>query len=160
VASPAIDIRLSLPVAVDAQPHVLRSRLSHPLHRLHGTVAGLASHPARNVRLVREVNKVRLIENFYPRNRFFSIPVVKELFHLGLVRCRDLVTADAASDRRDSRDRGSSGARVAVLAADLEVTRVNFMAERDGLDRIRRLTQEKRRSRNRPKHEGREPQPA
>src|SRR3990172_4181044 len=85
------------------------------------------------MRRVREMNKVRLIKDLDPRNRFLSIPVLKKLFHLWLVHSCDLMTTHASLNRRDSSHCGSARVGVAVLTGDFKITRVDFMAELNGL---------------------------
>src|SRR3990167_11516223 len=87
------------------------------------------------MRRVREMNKVRLIKDLDPRNRFLSIPVLKNLFHLWLVHSCDLMTTHASLNRWDSSHRGSARIRVTVLTGDFKITRVDFMAELNGLVR-------------------------
>jgi len=82
---------------------------------------------------MREMNKVRLIEDLDPRNRFLSIPVLKNLFHLWLVHSCDLMTTHASLNRWDSSHHGSARIGVTVLTGDFKITRVDFMAELNGL---------------------------
>lgn len=103
------------------------------LHRLDGAVTSLALDIGPNVRPVLKKNEIRHSRYFHPLDGLLFIPVFLELLDFRFVRRRNFMTAHAALKRRDTGHGGAAGIAMAVLTGNLVFSRVNFVAEGDGL---------------------------
>src|SRR5439155_23759081 len=100
------------------------------------TVACLTRESEPDVVLVGEVGKLGKLEAPDPRNRLRAPPVLLDLADLGVVlRADDLVAAQAALDRRDSRVLGAPRVCVTELAVEQVLAGVDQVAEEDRLFR-------------------------
>src|SRR5262249_22587933 len=127
-----------LGVTAHAPAHRERGYLGHALHRLDGTVAGLAREADLYVPLVREVDEAGKLVDPHPWNRLLAIPVVVDLLDLGVALSGDdLVAPHAPRDGRHAGEDAAPGVSVAELTVDPVRSRVDRMTELDGLDRSR-----------------------
>jgi len=98
-------------------------------------MASLASHLCDYVSFVAEVNEIRQIIDFYPEDRPSLFPVMDKLLDLLVVFPDVLVASHAKLHGRNPRDNGPAGVDMAIETIDLVVTRMELMAEIDGLQR-------------------------
>lgn len=136
MTSIAINACLVLPMAVDAEGHVVeRKRRLQFHHRSNFAVTGFALDTLRDVRIVIEVHKVCNMVHPHPLNRLFAFPRLSHLDDLRLGRSYKLMTAHAGLERRNIRVRSSSHTAMAILASNLILPRVFRVTKRDRLAR-------------------------
>ena len=139
MAGPAIAavLYILLCMTIDAPRHPHRCNTSHTIHCLHGPVTFLTRESGLDVPLVRKVNIVGYIVNFYPRNRFAIFPVSDQLQNLRTFADAGyrLVTANAFVNTGYAGDRRLVCIDVAVLARNFIIRGVHRVTEFYGLDR-------------------------
>lgn len=137
MAGPAICGCPSAAVTLEAPAHGDGLSLGNPIHRAHVPVTDQAVNTVGNVHLVGEVDEVRHLVDPYPGDRLTVIPVTHDLLHLGVSGRDHGVAPCAALDGWNARHRGGSGVLVAEGTWDLPISRVDLVAEGDGLCRAR-----------------------
>src|SRR5262245_61772962 len=139
MARDAVERPLPLGVTRDAPAHGQRRDLRHDRHGLHWPVTGLASEPDLHVALVRELDEPGDLVDADPLHGPPVLPVGFELLdlflELGVAGGDDLVAAHAALHRGHAGVARASRVGMTVLAVDLEVARVDLVAEQDRLPR-------------------------
>ena len=124
-------------MAVDAPGHLHGCNACDPPHGFHRPVTFLALEAGLDVPLVREVHEVRHIVHRDPGNGFAVLPVFGKLQNLRFFADtrNGFVAADALAHARDTGDRRRGCIDVTVLARDLIVRRMHYVAEFAGLPR-------------------------
>ncbi len=139
MAGPAIAAMLyaSLCMTIDAPRHPHRRNTGNTIHRLHGTVTFLTCEARLDVPLMRKVNIVGKIVNFYPRYRFTIFPVGGQLQNLRTITNTGygFVTPHALANAGYAGNRCFVGIDVAVLARNLIVRGMYPVTEFDWLNR-------------------------
>ena len=142
MAHRAVADDLPLEVAGDAETHVVDVvHLVDLRHAAHVPVARGARGGAErlDVALVREVGVAREVVHPHPLDGLLVVPGLAQLLDLGLGRAvasgHHQVAAHARLHGRDARLGRDRHRVVAVLALDLELTRVDVVAEEDRLAR-------------------------
>src|SRR5262249_32020819 len=137
VADHAVERSLPLGVTGHTPAHRQGGHLGELRHRLYLPVALLAGQPYLDMALVRKVHDPGDLVDTGPLDWLPVLPEGAELLdfllELGVFRGDDLVTAHAPLDGGKAGERGTARVGVAVLAVDLELTRVNLVAEQDRL---------------------------
>jgi hypothetical protein len=128
-----VDARTLLPVAGQAELHIQCFELSRPLHGFYRTMTGLACDLSSDVRPVLKKYKIGHPCNLDPGDALLSFPVIFQFLYLGFVCSCYLVTTHAAGDGGNSSHRGSASEGVTILACNLKVAGMDFVAERYGL---------------------------
>ena len=123
----------------DAPRHVQRLDFGNPVHGFHGAVTLLTLEICLDMPLVREMHEVRNVVDFYPRNRFLSLPVTENLHdfwpvphtgYLGMTARTTIHTGHARTGR-------AAGIDVAILTGNFIFPRMNAVTEFDGLNGAR-----------------------
>lgn len=126
-------IRCWLLVTTQAPTHFQRGVLIDHFHRFHRPVAFLTPHTCGHMTLVREINKVGQAVDAHPWDRLLPLPVVSQLPNFRPAHSDELMAAHTALDRWKAGGDAASRRGVAILAVDLFIASVQFVAERDGL---------------------------
>ncbi len=141
MAGPAIAtvLYISLGMTIDTPRHPHRCNPGDTVHRLDRTVAFLTreGRVRVDVPLMRKVNIVRKIVNFYPRYWFTIFPVGGQLQYLRTVSDTGYrgVTSHAFADAGYPGNRRLVGIDVAMLARNFVVRGMYRVTEFDGLYR-------------------------
>ena len=139
MAGNTLKLSLALLVAADAPAHLQRRNLLHNIHLLHLTVALLAFYASTAVgfflhmNLVRKADEIRNVMHLDPFDGIIVIIVLGDLLNIGLVGSNQTVAAHACVQRRNTRRGRASRRRMAILARNVILASVKFMAERNWL---------------------------
>ncbi len=140
MARPAINARLIFPMTVNAIRHICQlERRYHFAHRLNFAVTFLTWNILNDVWLMIEINKVWHNIYFRPSNGNFLIPRRPYFLHLGLCCSNKLMASYASLYRRDHCRFSPPRSAVAILAAHLVLSGMNFMTEGNRLTRFELL---------------------
>jgi len=110
---------------------------SHHVHFLNRAMTILAGHPAGNVTLVGKTHIVGEIVDLDPLDRFVLIELLGDFLDEGLVRRDQLVAAHTGVRWGNARNRRAPGRGVAIFAGDFLIARVQLVAKRDRLRRLK-----------------------
>ena len=134
---PAVELRLSLPMAIDAETHFKIHR-DQAIEFLHVTMALDTIHITANMRLVIEFDMIRNIKDSNPRYRCLCVEVPPLLHDLRVLRNNRAVAEKALLDGRNPGILRSVDKGVAESTTDLLDSCMDPMAEIDRLLRSNR----------------------
>ena len=134
---PAVELRLSLPVAIDAETHFKIHR-DQTIEFLNVSMALDTIHLASNMQLVIEFNMIRNIKDSNPKYRCLRVEVPPLLYNLGMLRNNRPVAEKALLDERNPGILRSVHKGVAESTTDFLDPCMNPMAEIDRLLRSNR----------------------
>ena len=129
---PAVELRLSLPVAIDAETHFKIHR-DQTIEFLNVSMALDTIHLASNMQLVIEFNMIRNIKDSNPRYRCLRVEVPPLLHDLGVLRNNRAVAEKALLNRRNARILRSVHKGMTESTPDLLDACMDPMAEIDRL---------------------------
>jgi hypothetical protein len=122
-------------MATDAESHVQRLFLLDTRLLLHVSVTSLAGKTFCNVRSVIEINKIRLHMHLDPFHGLVLVVMFFDLLNVGAVGLYYGVAVHADIQAGNPGMAALVGVDMAIKARDLIVTRMDFMAEGNGLFR-------------------------
>jgi len=126
-------IRLRIPVALQAEIHVQRRGLEHQRHLIDWPVAGRAANSLIYMNAVIEINVVGQPVHFHPVNRFIRAVALANYFQVPHIIEQHRMAIHARPRRWNPRIRRVFHARVAIPAIDSVIPHVVFVAELDRL---------------------------
>ena len=135
---PTVELRLSLPMAIDAETHFKIHR-KQAIEFLHLTMALDTIHLASNMRLVIEFDMIRNIKDSNPGDRCLRVKMPPLLHDLGVLSNNISMAEKALLDGRNPGILRSVDKGVAESTTDLLDPCMNPMTEIDRLLRSNRL---------------------